>query len=659
MVAPGDSLISPPKRSMFKPLLAAVAIAGVLTSAWWMFVRGKGQSENPARVLIIGPTPGLAEFLERRGFDADHLNFGAAVGEGRAFDPELDELAAIVEYADQHGFGYAALSMAHGQRYEFETLDYSADGPPPGTTFAVISIGELGRHLSYGGVPPAVTYAHPVDEQVGLLLGLFAQPELNKVRTQQASNDLMIRFNGPKTVEDVVAYEQAQETTLRQMAAWDALADSDHGEPKPTEFAAPYQRLRGWPLANGAVLLGSGRGAWHSEDGRETSWHGHDLKTDFSFVQADALDQRAACDALPETLALDDGFAISPAGDALLIPSNQYIADLWVLTDDGCGFEKRDEIRRLGGGELGQPRANGRTATAHLGRVDWADANMRAFRQVSFAGVVPHDTDMLRWVSDDIVVVPAGLGFFEAASDRAKRRAAAASESGAIEVEPAPVDPATLPDDREALLFIRLPPAKQQGPADLAVIPVDAILPEAGDPADLVIRGVFPIVGEAATVVALVLAPEGDKLIRVRLGESGPAWQNGLSIDYELAAAVEAGRDAIEVTVLTHDLPGLTNKPELFHGILAVSPTGSHAAWAAPFGAAMQGDSLGNLEIVVLALDPESAADPKPIRLTDNARRDARPRFAGKAGRTLIFDSVYPGTDTLPEVEALRALPLP
>src|SRR5690606_7672761 len=430
MVASGDSLISPPKRSLIKPLITTLAIAGVLTTAWWVFLRGKGQAEDPARVLVIGPTSEPAGFIERRGFDVDYLNFGTAVGEGKVFDPTLDDLAAIVEYADQHGYGYAALSMAHGEHYDFSALGYQADAPPPGTTFAIMSIGDLGKHLSYGGVPPALTHAHPVGEQIGLLLGLFAQPVLAKVRTQEASNDLMIRFNSARTMEDVVAYERAQETMIEKMAAWDARADTEHGDRKVIELARPYEPLRGWPLANGAVLLGSGRGAWHSDNGLDTRWRGDGLATDFSVTQVDALGQRAPCDALPDTLEFqgfksDPGFAINPEGNAMLIPSNAYVADLWVLTDDGCGFEKRDEIRRLGAGELGQPRANGRTATASGGRVEWADAKMRSFRHVSFAGVVPHDADALRWVSDEVVVVPAGLGFLATAEDQARRKAAA------------------------------------------------------------------------------------------------------------------------------------------------------------------------------------------------------------------------------------------
>ncbi len=86
MVSPEDSLVSPVKSSPLRPMLIVTAVVGLAGLGWWMFGRGKGQPEDPARVLIVGPTPELAEYLEHKGFDADHLSFGAAVG----LDPERE-----------------------------------------------------------------------------------------------------------------------------------------------------------------------------------------------------------------------------------------------------------------------------------------------------------------------------------------------------------------------------------------------------------------------------------------------------------------------------------------------------------------------------------------------------------------------------------------
>ena len=620
------------RLAWFKPIIGVCTLAGLASAAWWLSAGGKGQPEDPARVLIVGPTPQLAEFLQDKGFDALHLSWGAAIGEGKAFDSTLDGLAAILEYADQSGIGYVALSMAHGERHDFAGLGYGADAanqPPPGTTFAIASVGDLGQHISYGGVVPAVVHEHPVDERVGLLLGLFNQPKLAKARTRNASNDLMIRFGSARTLADVAAYEQAQDAMRRQITGWTSLAAKDRAEPKPTELAAPYEPLRGWPLANGAVLLGSGRDAWRSEDGLSTRWADGPLPTTFSVVAlGHGLGERSPCPSLPDTLVLDGGFTVASAGDALLIPRTAHVADLWVLTGDGCGFEKRAEIRRLDGGALGEPRASGRTAASQAGRVTWADAQMRAYRHASFAGVGMRP-DALRWADDERVVIPAALNFADAITD------------------PLTLEP--LPSDREAIVWVQLPAPEQHTSVELAVIPIDALLPGSSDPLALSVRDVFPIAAEPGSLVAVALldGPDGPSLVRAELASAGPAWQDGLAPAYDLTLAAQAGRVALTASPLA---PELRDDLRAAHDF-TVSPTGSHAAWAAPYGEA--GDP--SLEVVLLPLGPGAS----PIRMTDNHRDDLRPRFAGTDGRWLIFDSVYAGSEKLPAVEAIRASPLP
>ena len=140
-----ESLVTPIKSSPLKPILAVVAIAGVAAAGWWTFGRGKGQPEDPARVLIVGPTPELAGFLEREGFDVDHLSVGEAIGQGQTFDKGLDGLPAMLEQADQHCYGYLALNLAQGQTYDFAEIGYEAEPAPAGTTFAVVSVGKLSQ----------------------------------------------------------------------------------------------------------------------------------------------------------------------------------------------------------------------------------------------------------------------------------------------------------------------------------------------------------------------------------------------------------------------------------------------------------------------------------------------------------------------------------
>ena len=480
------------------------------------------------------------------------------------------------------------------------------------------------------------------------MLALFGQDKIAKARDLQADNDLMIRFGSAGTVEDVIEYEKAQETMRRQITAWTELAEKERGEPKPIELATAYEPLRGWPLANGALLLASGHGAWRSQTGRESEWAGED--SDASFTAAltalgpHDLDQRLACTGLPDTLTIPGGMAVAPAGDALLIPTDRWVADLWVLSGPDCSFEKRDQIRRLEGGELGVPRASGRTAQALDGRLMWADAKMRAYRQIRIDGVDLRDRE-LHWGDDQTVVVPVNLFYASAAQARLQRMAAAAA------AEPDELDPTTLPRDREALAFVQLPPPGQDQQMQAAIVPVERLLPAAADPSSLAIRELFPLPPSNAgmSVLALVDTPEAVHLVRVTLTRDGPIWQNVLADSYDLAAATAPAATPIQVQTLSGELPRDAHD-------LAISPTGSHAAWSAPFGEANPDKPLANFEIMLLALGLQAPAQAQ--RVTDNDRADLRPRFAGEQGGLLVFDSAYAGAPTLPQIEALRALPV-
>lgn len=637
MTDPADSFVSSARGSPLRKVVIALALVGVAGVGTWLLTRGKGADEDPARVLIIGPTPELSDFLEHAGFDVSRLSLGEAIGQGQAIDDSLDDLPAMLEYADQSGFGYLALNMAHGERYDFSTIDYEADEPPPGTTFAVVSVGDLGKHVSYGGVMPEVTHVPPAGEQVGLLLALFGQPELAKSRTGNDSTDLAIRFGSADTIKDVLAYEKGQGGMRRQLETWHELAQRERGTSKPLELAGPYEPLRGWALANGSLLLAAGRDAWQSTDGLTSKWVSSDLQTTFSVVSLDAPAQRIPCATLPETLSLQSGFAVAPAGDALLIPSDAWVADLWVLTGADCSFEKRDQIRRLDGGELGTPRASGRTAASAGGRLMWAETKLRSYRSIELDGVDLRPYE-LHWLADDLVVVPATLNFVVAAQARLDRMALAADPTGATMT--AAIDPTTQPLPSEALVFVRFPPPNQPDELRVAVVPIAALLPEGEGLADASIRSVHPLAAKPQSVALVIDTAAGPTLVRATIGPES-AWSNALAVDYDLAAASTQGKASLE-------LEQLGRLPEQI-GEIEIAPDASHVAWAAAFGEAQH-------EIMLLRLGVEGAT---PMRLTDNDRSDIHPRFVG--GSHLIFDSSYDddADDEPPAIEAVRALAIP
>jgi hypothetical protein len=646
MTDSAESIVSAARPSPVKTIAAAIAIVGVVGAGIWLLTRGKGADEDPARVLIIGPTPELSDFLERKGFDVSRLSLGEAIGQGQAFDAGLDDLPAMLEYADQSGFGYLALNMAHGERYDFSTIGYEANEPPPGTTFAVVSVGDLGKHVSYGGVVPEVTHVAPVGEEVGLLLALFGQPEIAKSRTNDGSTDMLIRFGSGDTIENVVKYEKGQAAMKRQVDAWHELAQRERGASKPIELAGPHEPLRGWPLANGSLLLAAERDAWQSTDGISSKWVGDDLEATLSVISLDAPEQRIPCASLPDTLSISStdgsavGLAVAPAGDALLIASDGWVADLWVLTGEDCSFEKRDPIRRLDGGELGSPRANGRTAASAGGRLMWAQARLQRYQSIALDGVLPRPYE-LHWLADDLVVVPATLDFVVAAQARADRMALAADPSGATMT--AAIDPTTQPLPSEALLFARLPPPNHPDTLSVAVVQIAGLLPKGEDPAAASIRSVHPLADTPGSVAIVLDTTAGPTLVRATIGSEN-AWSNALAVDYDLTAASALGIASIE-------LAQLARLPEQIHAI-TIAPDASHVTWAAAFGELAA--PATNYEIMLLPLGVEGAI---PTRLTDNDRSDVHPRFVGKTH--LIFDSSYTTNDDLPAVDAVRAIAIP
>lgn len=634
-----DSIVVPKRSSPVKLVLALATIGAVAAAAWWWLDGGgKGQPEDPARVLLLAPTADLDPYLEERGFDVERPPLASVIAEAQRFDPSVDGVAAAAEYADQRGIGYVALDLAHGERWDFAAVGHGDAEIPPGSTFAVLSVGDLGSELSFGGPIPELVHDKPAGEWVGLMLALFDQPELAKARTREASNDLMVRFESAATLRDLRAFEKARERHARQAEAWRELAEGEHGEPRPVELAAPYERVDAWPLATGELLLARSRDAWYSPDGINSKW---DRPLVAAFAVRSAEGEALPCPELPDTLALDGGFALGPAGDALLIPEDRWVAKLWVSTGEGCNFEQRDQIRRLRDGALGKPRASGRTAEVLSGRLSWADAKMRAFRELRIPGVQLRER-ALAWVADDVVVIPAALDFEAAAEAR-------------TETDPTPTEPAeATPAARDALVFVRLPPPKVDDRVELAIVPVELLAAAGEGPppsaSAVAIIDSFPLAASPGSVVVLVDGPEGSSLVRVDL-ELDPErrderlWANVLAEDFDLRFALGPAASELRITRLSGTLPHEAHD-------LAVSPTASYAAWVQPFGEAPKDEPQRTMEIVLLALDGES----EPRRLTNNDRSDASPRFAGQRGQQLVFDSAYRASEELPHIEAARLL---
>ncbi len=639
---------SRPGRSSVGKLLVAGAAVAAGFAAWWMFGRGKGEPEDPARVLIVGSSPELVDFLDRKGFDPEHLSYGDAVGQGQAFDGGLDDVAAIVEFADRRGFGYVALDLVHHSDYAFADAGYEVDAIPAGSTFAVLAVGRIGRDVSFGGVVEGVHHEPPADAQAGLLLALFGQPELAKARSGDAINDLMIRFGAGRTLDELAAYEKAQTTMRHQIAAWEALRGRERGDASLVELAAPYEPLQGWPLADGSVLIAAASHAWHSPDGQRSEWSDARASASLSLVRLDAPHERVACSELPDTLPFEAGVRVGPGGDALLIPSDAWVAQLWVREgDEGCGFVERDPIRRLANGELGQPRASGRTAEALAGGLMWADAKKQAYRSLQVPGIDVHEST-LAWLDDDLVAVSVTIDYEAAAAAAASRETEADAGGEPLDTAVAAGEPLVPAPARDAVMLVRLP--SRTASSDDAAVEVVLLASEPGR----ALSTLWPVwsskgAGEGARASALIVrgsGGEGDELVRIELGE-GLAWSNPLQPEWKP----------------TTDLAGFTRVASLPADIegLVVDRAGTHASWAAAFEGASDDEARRGHELVLLSLAGAPAGDGAPAvprRLTSNEVADVRPRFAGPDQRWIVFESTRTAAEDLPAVTTLRGVAL-
>ena len=621
MIGPGDSLAPPAKASPLKAIGVGALILGLAAGGWWMFGRGKGQAENPARVLIVAPTMELGEFLEGEGFEVTLLSAPEAIGEGQRFDSGLEDLPAMVEYADHSGIGYLALDMAHGEQYDFASAGYPDEPAPPGTTFAVLSVGDLGQTLHYGAVVAEVHHDKPAGEKVGLLFGLFAHEALAKAKTREAANDLMIRFGSAGTVEHLLDYEKGQENMRRQIAAWDQAL----GDPQSIlELGRAYEPVAPWPLANGKLLLASQPESWHSRDGRSTEWDGergsyamHLLDPEGNFAA------REPCTELPQ-LSWDTQVTMGAGGDALLVPATSHIADLWVLDGEGCRFEQHGQIRRLEGWELGEPHPSGRTAAIVDQRLNWADAKMRAYQTLNVPGLRPHGK--LGWLDGETLMMAATLDFDELARARAELDA--------------PVDPSlALPDNVDALLIVKLPPLTKAAPLRGAIVPVDAL----GGSRDERIGELYVLdPSEGAPGLELALRTEGSaqRLLRVSLGAQPELWHELSAEDFDLLRAMKPPAEAVQTTVLVDALPAEAASFVLNRGATLL-------AWST----SLEPDP-SKAEIFTLSLTEATAT---ATRRTEDALPDLSPQFVGDK---LVFLTEVEAAEGLPAVRTVRALPL-
>ncbi len=257
-----------------KLALAGVAVAAAGVGAFLLLApsSSRGAADEPNRVLVVGPdNSDLAGWLHEQGFSAEQKAYASAVSSGQDVDPTLDGVAAAIAFADEHGFGFVAFHPP--EIYEFSGLGEGGDAVPEGATMAIVPVGDVAKKdpkVTYGVPSPAVKHITPQDQQVGLMLGLFAQPMLSSiVEGEVDSGDLAVLASlrskdAPANYKRLVTGQKGFDNLA---LGWEAARDAAE-LPKPMlPLGAAYQRIDAYPLADGGILALTTEPGWQTENG--------------------------------------------------------------------------------------------------------------------------------------------------------------------------------------------------------------------------------------------------------------------------------------------------------------------------------------------------------------------------------------------------------
>ena len=171
-----------------RALLALPVLALVGVGAWWLMrPTSLGEPELAHRVLIIGSAQAdLSRTVSPAGFEADQESWGEHEGQ---------DLDTLIDYADEHGYGFLTLVFDDAAPWPATELDASA---PENTAAVAIGIGDLRER----GADPVLNFGAPVEgieadaslrALIGLRIALYDHPDLLRLwdnptpaqRTQQ------------------------------------------------------------------------------------------------------------------------------------------------------------------------------------------------------------------------------------------------------------------------------------------------------------------------------------------------------------------------------------------------------------------------------------------------------------------------------------------
>jgi hypothetical protein len=213
------------RKGGIKRILVVVAVASAVGVALaWAWAGGDhSEPELAHRVLIVGGTPtDLVEVVAEAGFEATQISWHEAQTQCADSQGALD-VEAVVEHADEHGYGFVALML--GDDMPFEPTILGEVGPEHAMA-AVISIGDLAAESSrvqFGGPPDQLDYAPGIQRSEALRMALYEHADLLALWDEPTSEELtqqvqLAKLDEARTLLDraLVRYRAASEAWQRE-----------------------------------------------------------------------------------------------------------------------------------------------------------------------------------------------------------------------------------------------------------------------------------------------------------------------------------------------------------------------------------------------------------------------------------------------------------
>ncbi|MFV8754968.1 hypothetical protein ACNOYE_30840 [Nannocystaceae bacterium ST9] len=549
------------RRGGIKRMLVVVAVLAAIGVAliWARASRGRGEPELAHRVLIVGGTPtDLVEAIAEAGFEATQISWLEA--ETECANPERGlDVEALIDHADEHGFGFVALMLGDDMRIEPSLLGEAA---PEHAMAAVISVGALApeqARVHFGAPPATIDYAPGARRSEALRMALYEHPDLLALWDTPTRDQLAQQVR-------LADLAEARMLLGRALARYRAASEAWPSEWPADAMVERWTEIDGMPVHAGLVVRELPLRARVDELRRVELRRG---EPKLRFVPALATARRA-----------EYSTTVDPLAD-------------WITAPDRSGALVREgDAWQRWHFEGGSPRLAGtlelpvaHAALSSGGSLAWLTDGALHWSTADRSGELDLELDapgLFAWLDDERLVFT-----------------------------PLVID--ELPEPRATWLLAVVEPGAEGGPK-IAALPIDA-LAELGPLASFVAlhpsaKGLYAIVMDSLedyeqrfVLIRVELEPERLRAAMVGLAGTTPAVldQVDLATRRTLAQLGERSK-VVELGIL----------PSFEPGSLALAPDGTWLAWRAPGSAnAIWAAAIVDDRIATPVRLGESSADPR------------------------------------------------